>query len=208
MTVSSEKWVQLKGQLAFNLIGNGENSEKITMSAIAHSLSRLPRFLGHTKVRWMIAHHTLLVRDIVNQLLSSEHDRHIAGIYALLHDAHEVIMGDVPAPVKKVWKENYNFDVKEFEKYLDKRIRTDLKVPLNPPAWVQEVINEADIYALKLERNSFMASKHDWMIDEIPIPSIVNPTFCPITSTVTLTRFMMSELLHAKRMNDVANVAG
>lgn len=64
-----------------------------TPEVIAHSLSRLPRFCGHTKTPWSVAAHTLLVG------LGVDLDESVP--YALLHDAAEIVTGDIPRPVKK-----------------------------------------------------------------------------------------------------------
>lgn len=71
----------------------------VTLTDLATSLSRLARFLGNTRggPAYSVAQHSLLVMHILedqgqpSSLLRA----------ALLHDAHEALMGDIPTPVKR-----------------------------------------------------------------------------------------------------------
>ncbi len=65
---------------------------QIKIEDIAKALSRIPRFAGHTVGLWTVAQHSLLVAELV----PAEHK-----LAALLHDATEAYMMDLPAPVKK-----------------------------------------------------------------------------------------------------------
>lgn len=75
------------------------------ITVIAHSLSHINRFNGHTFRPYSVAEHSLLVCDIV---AAQGLDCH-AQMLALLHDAHEALCGDVAAPVKQAlgmrWRE-------------------------------------------------------------------------------------------------------
>jgi hypothetical protein len=133
------------------------------------------------------------------QLLSSDNERLLAAPYLLLHDAHEAFLGDMPAPLKKFLKTKLNFNMEMLEADSDKRIRKDLKLDF-PPHWVLPLIKEADVYALKLEREAFMASKHEWVIDEIKIPSIVTASPSRELGIPTLTRVFrtaIEDAIHA-----------
>lgn len=147
------------------------DSTKITVGTIAHSLAHMRRFLCHSRWNYSVAEHSVLVATIGEQLLTDPMQRIRARPYLLLHDAHEAFVGDMPAPLKRYIKEEYGFDFKELEHQADVRIRRDLGLPVSIPVWMKEIIGEADLYALKLEREAFMASNHEWTIDAIAIPS-------------------------------------
>lgn len=71
----------------------------VTLTDLATSLSRLPRFLGNTRgpYAYSVAQHSVLVMQLLeDQGLPSTLLR-----AALLHDAHEALMGDIPTPVKR-----------------------------------------------------------------------------------------------------------
>ena len=58
------------------------------------SLGRLPRFAGHTTEFWTVLQHSLLVYDLSRGLEGS------VRLAALLHDAGECLIGDIPTPFK------------------------------------------------------------------------------------------------------------
>jgi len=60
---------------------------------IATSLSRIPRYCGHTTTTWSVAAHTILVASMVKP-------SHLG--HALLHDVPEIVTSDIPAPVREL----------------------------------------------------------------------------------------------------------
>lgn len=184
--VSCAHWIQTLNGGVYDYASH-KNSTPITPNVIAHSLSRTYRFRGHSRHRWTVAEHSLLVREIGVQLCNCDIDRLTATPYLLLHDAHEAVLGDMPSPLKKYLKDKRMFDMEAVERETDRRIYADLLLPL-PPAWVVDLIREADLYALCMEREAFMASKHEWVIDNTKIPSTINVSIKKELSTRTLTR--------------------
>jgi uncharacterized protein len=61
-----------------------------TLQNIAHSLAHQNRFNGHTTRPLTVAEHSVMAALLVPPELA---------LAALLHDAHEMITGDIPAPV-------------------------------------------------------------------------------------------------------------
>lgn len=179
-------WIQTHGAGVYDYTSH-KNSTPVTPHVIAHSLSRTYRFRGHSRNRWTVAEHSLLVREIGEQLCTSDVDRVTSSPYLLLHDAHEAFLGDMPAPLKRYLKEKKSVDLQFLELETDRRIYADLLLPL-PPPWVASLIREADLYALCMEREAFMASKHEWVIDNTKIPSTINVSIKKELSIQTLTR--------------------
>ncbi len=66
----------------------------IEIEDIAHSLANLCRFAGHTARFYSVAEHSLLMSEMVPE--------HLA-LQALMHDAAEAYMVDLPRPVKKLF---------------------------------------------------------------------------------------------------------
>lgn len=73
-----------------------------SLSDIAHSLAAMPRFAGHTRRPWTVAHHSLVVADLVERAYTGwgAMSRPERRAVALLHDAHEAVTSDVPTPFK------------------------------------------------------------------------------------------------------------
>jgi len=72
------------------------NPLSIKIIDIAHSLSQICRFNGHTKFFYSVAQHSLLVSQILERRYK---DKSIA-LKGLLHDASEYILCDIPRPLK------------------------------------------------------------------------------------------------------------
>lgn len=74
------------------------------MEDIAHSLSLMCRFNGHTKYFYSVAQHCVHVLQLVKMRLDAmnwrNRERHDAKRWALLHDATEAYLCDIPRPLK------------------------------------------------------------------------------------------------------------
>lgn len=70
----------------------------IDLSDIAHALSRIQRFGGHTVVPYSVLEHSMLVARIVAQYYPQYQ------LHALLHDATEAYIGDAPRPLKNTMR--------------------------------------------------------------------------------------------------------
>ncbi len=107
--------------------------EMFCIEDIAHGLSHVCRFAGHTKRFYSVASHSLLVASCV----PVEHR-----MAALLHDASEAYLGDIPAPFKNKFP-NY-CDVENRIMFMI-ATKFGFEYPLN------EEVKKADKKALELE---------------------------------------------------------
>lgn len=85
----SSPWIQTNGGRRFSL--DHVKPELIDIEDIAHALSQLCRFNGHTREHYSVAQHCALV----SQNVPPEH-----ALVGLLHDAHEAYVGDMTSPMK------------------------------------------------------------------------------------------------------------
>lgn len=69
--------------------------EDICIMDIAHALSLICRFNGHTKHHYSVAQHSVLCAE----LLIPEHGA-LTALHALMHDAAEAYVCDIPRPFK------------------------------------------------------------------------------------------------------------
>lgn len=74
----------------------------VCLEDIAHALSLMPRFNGHTKVFYSVAAHSLHVEEMAHAVLrGQETDDPKALLACLLHDAAEAYVGDMVQPLKR-----------------------------------------------------------------------------------------------------------
>jgi len=74
--------------------------KSINIKDIAWSLSRLPRFAGHTIsiIPYTVGQHSIFVSDMIFEKTND----HLHALYGLLHDATESYIGDIPSPIKQI----------------------------------------------------------------------------------------------------------
>ena len=106
----------------------------VKIEDIAQVLSRAPRWGGHSKRPYSVAAHCLFVAKLVPRELK---------LNALLHDASEAYIGDMPSPFKALLP-----DYKKVERRIMGAVATTFGLKyLDDPR-----IKEADLFALYLER--------------------------------------------------------
>lgn len=155
---------------------------------IAHALSNICRFTGHTTAFYSVAQHCVLVSLIVPKPLA---------LKALLHDAAEAYLGDVSAPLKAVLPDY---------KAIENRVERALLAHFGVDPTFDPIIKHADLRALVTE-------SRDLMVRPIETPG-VEPTAYSITplspgeaALVFLQRF--HELMQVSRTpRDLARCLG
>lgn len=126
--------------------------DDITIEDIAHNLAILPRFVGNTSRPISVAEHSILVMQMVEEAGASP----IVMLQALLHDATEAYMGDIPAPVKAMVPEIRHFE----QDYLWPVIAEKFGLPLE----MDRLIKRADWTAFYVEAHSlcYAETLHEW----------------------------------------------
>lgn len=126
-------WIETYTGIKFSLYKPEFNAEDI-----AHCLANLCRFNGHTRTFYSVAEHSLLVSALVYHMGGNQQQC----LEALLHDATEAYMSDVPAPFKQLLP-----DWQKLDKDLDDKLRewADL------PATKTGLVKDADWLALFIE---------------------------------------------------------
>ena len=126
---------------------NPENHE-FDIEVIAHALSNICRFTGHTVRHYSVAEHSVLVSRLVSPSSALE---------GLLHDAAEAYIGDVSSPLKAMLPE-YRAIETEVEKAIAKYF--NLRFPLSP----EVKIADKSLYRQELRQ---MTNGHDdiWSTD-------------------------------------------
>lgn len=114
---------------------------------ISHSLAQINRFTGHCKRPYSVAEHSLLVASLARD----DGAPTLAVLAALLHDAHECIVGDVASPIKaelgEVWQ--------AFEDRQQKRLQEYFGIATVSQLYAKQ-IKHWDLVALATERADLM----------------------------------------------------
>lgn len=116
---------------------------KITIEDIAHALSHLCRFTGHTQQFYSVAQHSIHCSYIVPPEDAME---------ALMHDAAEAFVGGMASPLKRVVGDAFLLIEQRVEREIAKRF--NLRFP-----WPQSV-KDADLAMLATERRYLMHPMH------------------------------------------------
>jgi len=133
---------------------------EVAIEDIAHSLSNLCRFAGHCVEFYSVAQHSVLVSDYVPRPHAFR---------ALLHDAAEAYLVDLPRPVK--------LELPEY-RALEKKVQAAIYQRFGLSGEDSPCIKEADDRVLAQEHRDLMAvSPYDWgRLDRLkPLPVGIVP---------------------------------
>ena len=163
----------------------------IRIADIAHALSRICRFAGHTVDFYSVAQHSVLV----SQIVAPEY-----ALAGLLHDAVEAYIGDVTRPLK---------DLLPDYRAIEQRLQADIFQKLGLPEEIPAEVKCADQILAITEIRDLMPEPLD-AIDDValahldPLPDIIVPWAPVIAARCFLERYR--ELVDAR--TDVERDAG
>ena len=140
-------WITTFTGLKFHYLD--PQADEVNILDIAHALSLLCRFNGHTKMFYSVAEHSLRVAHIVPNF----------PLAALLHDAHEAYISDIPRPIKA--------DMPIYEKIAE-RIQRIIENKYGVGKYDKREVKQADHILLATEARDLMDNTKDWL--ELPTP--------------------------------------
>lgn len=114
--------------------------EDVRIEDIAHALALENRFAGHTAEPYSVAQHSVLVRLLAGETTT---DPDVL-LWALLHDAAEAYLKDIPRPLKRGLGDAYKIP----EAFVENCIATAFGLPTAMPA----LVHHCDERALATER--------------------------------------------------------
>jgi 5'-deoxynucleotidase YfbR-like HD superfamily hydrolase len=131
--------------------------DDVRLADIAHALSIINRYNGHTKCPYSVAQHSVMV----SRLVPEEH-----ALWGLMHDASEAYLGDVARPLKAMLP-----GYVELEEHVQRTIARVFHLPWPIPPEVKV----ADNRALMAEKKELVYGDHDWGIEAKPVTEPIYP---------------------------------
>ena len=131
---------------------------KYLIEDIAHGLSHVCRFAGHTERFYSVAEHCYHASYVIE-------DPQFA-LDALMHDASEAYLGDIPRPLKALLPEYVEIE-KQVEAEIAKRFNLTYPMP--------EAVKLIDIRLLATEKKHVLNNRDSWeYLDRVAIlPNLV-----------------------------------
>lgn len=120
-------------------------SNEYRIDDIAHALSNIGRFNGHTKKFYSVAQHCVLASRYAEIGFELE---------ALMHDSTEAYIGDITSPLKKILPEYQSIEHLMYK---------DLSKYFGFPSVITKEVKEIDIRMLATEKRDLMPKeKTEW----------------------------------------------
>lgn len=136
--------------------------EDVDIRDIAHSLSHICRFNGHCSRHYSVAEHSILVALHVAWDDAHSETRAQDTLAALLHDASEAYLCDIPRPLKRMPE---MAPYRAMEANVERVIAERFGLPYPMPA----IVKRHDERALATEYRDLVLSKHHgWSLREKP----------------------------------------
>jgi len=153
-----EFWIQTYTGQKFNLLNPTPSTVNIV--DIAHSLSNICRFNGHSSKMYSVSQHSLTVAMAMKKDGFSDKE----ALVGLMHDAHEAYIGDMMRPVKWALMDLFGFDINKFENPIKEAISIRFNVDIIA---ISDEVKKYDDAVLRTEVNSLFHRVIDNWTDSI-----------------------------------------
>ena len=137
--------------------------DSIVIDDIAHALSNLCRYGGHSDIFYSVADHCVNMHDYF-----MERDQPINAYVALMHDATEAYLCDIPRPIKP-----FITGYQEIEDNLQKVIFEKFKVPK-----MNDAVKKLDHNIIYNEVEEVNMIQPEWksLYQDLEVPIFVSPS--------------------------------
>jgi len=150
---------------------------------IAHALSNLCRFTGHTNRFYSVAQHSVIMSDICYHTYGKE-----CAKVALLHDASEAYFGDMSRPIKR----SLNDDnvILTANDVLQEMIYSKFGIYTSSHTW-ENPVRKTDNILLYTEGRDLMGGTDGWhdALHIVPLKKIIHPAYPKVAFNMFIKRF-------------------
>lgn len=160
-------------------------NSKVDIEEVAHALSHICRYTGHTKYFYSVAEHSYRA-----SFIQSQHH----AFAKLVHDCAEAYIGDISTPLKQLLD-----DYKRIERDVEDAVWCQLGA--NPVECRGRHVKHADAVMLITELRDVMANPMNVKVDGVaPLPEIIVPFPPQVAKALFLERYyeLKAEAEHAK----------
>ena len=169
-------WIETYTGKKFHLLEPHE--DEVDIIDIAHALSQLCRFTGHSKTFYSIAQHSVLVSNLIDPQYA------FAG---LLHDAPEAYIGDWSRPLQKLPSLKSILEPIHKKIYLAVCSRYGVCIDDN----MLKAVAKADDILLATEVRDLMHNTELWSnVYGPPLPQVISPWTDKVAFITFLSRFV------------------
>jgi len=161
------------------------NPEVIEIEDVAHHLSLICRYAGACSHLYSVGAHSLIMSHYASDAIAQDSSlpRELP-VQALLHDAAEMIIGDVPRPSKRL------SNIKEVVEHSN---LIAIFERFGVPFFDEAIMEDLDIILLKWEHSAFMSREHDW---GLPVSRFEDERYEVSSTVVSLVEITMKRFCH------------
>lgn len=164
-------WIQTYTGRRFDL--DNPDPADVDRVDIAHALSLICRFGGHTETHYSVAQHSLVVADFLSTPTLGPHITPRLQLYAVLHDAAEAYIGDVTRPLKALLPEYAG---------IERNIKRAIAAHFGLFGIDHYMVKRADSVALYWERRDLLGEPSEPWQEEHLSALVPDETLTPMTA--------------------------
>lgn len=133
------------------------NVGSINIRDIAAQLARINRWLGAPDLTYSVAQHSVHVAELIEETGDGSEETFRAALHGLCHDAHEYMMGDHPAALKRYVADRAGWDVLgQLAESIDAELLPALGLAWPVPQAIRRRVERADRILAASERRDLM----------------------------------------------------
>lgn len=148
----------------------------IDMEDVAHSLSNLCRFTGHTKFFYSVAQHSILVYKLAKKIYPKDYQVHYL---ALMHECTEAFMNDLCSPIKYM-DDDTGLKYRKLEDRICDAVSDKYNLTKDPVA--KAMVKHCDRIALDIEGHQLVKGWELQYVSEDIIESFCREFPCRLSS--------------------------